>query len=190
MPSGDKPTQGEASRRCEATRGLCTSLAGLDGHEMSINKKIRYVLGLFTRIGDLERALEELGSDPVAAGRLKVIAPTTACDGIGVEWQKSGRSHGFETWIAAERKGRCTLQLLSPQSDRTVDEAESRLLAGFHTWALARHAQQLERHLRTGGGILVVRSDTEAEERAACATLLRYATAGVQTHEVNQDKLN
>ena len=49
-------------------------------------------------------------------------------------------------------------------------------------------AQQLDRHLRAGGGIAVVRVKTDAEERVAYAILLRHATAGVQTHEVRSSQ--
>lgn len=55
---------------------------------------------------------------------------------------------------------------------------------GFHHWALRRHARQLYALLEQGGALVLVEANTEAEERAACMALLRYASLGVQTHEI------
>ena len=57
-------------------------------------------------------------------------------------------------------------------------------LLGFHHWALRRHARQLHRCLEQRGALLLVEPGTEAQERAACTALLRYASGGVQTHEI------
>jgi len=40
--------------------------------------------------------------------------------------------------------------------------------------------------LREGGALLLVESDNDAEERAACKAILRHASGGVQTHEITR----
>ncbi|MCL4768434.1 MAG: hypothetical protein KJZ80_19635 [Hyphomicrobiaceae bacterium] len=154
----------------------------------SDDRKVRYALGLFTRVGDLERALQELGAARLPLAQVKVIAPPQGADGARGVWSSSGAALGFDTWIAAEAGGGGPWQFISADPDRAADGSGARaeVLPGFHIWALERHARQLDRHLRSGGGIVVVQFKSEAEERTACTTLLRHATAGVQTHEIGR----
>jgi hypothetical protein len=70
-----------------------------------------------------------------------------------------------------------------PEPDHAAEQ-DARALLGLHHWALRRQAQQLDRHLRAGGALLLIEPHTDAEEWEACTALLRHASGGVQTHEI------
>jgi len=56
---------------------------------------------------------------------------------------------------------------------------------GLTDRVLLRQAQCLQDHLRGGGDVLVVRVESDAQQRAVCTALLEHATKGVQTHEIS-----
>lgn len=154
----------------------------------SPHSKVRFALGLFTRVGDLERALQELGAAKLPPGQVKVIVPPEGTDGARIG---SKAAHGFSTWIACAADGRRLMRFIPADPARDPGGADGsaaadEVLPGFDAPAMERHAQQLDRHLGSGGSIVVVQFKTDAEERAACTTLLRHATAGVQTHEIGR----
>ena len=150
--------------------------------------KIRYALGLFAHVGDLERAIRDLLAAGLPLAQLKVIAPPKAA-GPDAGWGERMAALGASTWIVSEATGPCPWNFAPagnelPSGGHTSGTRYD-VIPNFHIWALERHALQLDRHLRSGGGIAVVQVLTDEEERAAYATLLRYATAGVQTHEIS-----
>ena len=90
-------------------------------------------------------------------------------------------------WCAGQSMGPSPWRPPTPNRARsasTAAEQDARALLGLHHWALRRQAQQLHRHLREGGALLLVEPGDDAEERAACKALLRHASGGVQTHEI------
>lgn len=152
---------------------------------VSSTPKIRYVLGLFRSPRDLDCALAALGEGDVPSRQMHVIVPGDG-NGLTSPWKLNGISRTFDTWIATESGGAPSWQLVAADAQRVSTQSEDGLMADFHSWGLDRYARQLDRHLRAGGGILVVQSRTDAEERLACTTLLRHADAGVQMHEISR----
>lgn len=152
------------------------------------NEKVRYALGLFARVDDLEKAILEIKAAELPLTQVKVIAPPVAPGSVS-PWGERMATLGADTWIVSESSGPCPWDFApAPQERAHPAGTKHDVMPNFHIWALERHAQQLDRHLRAGGGIAVVQVKTDAEERAAYATLLRYATAGVQTHEVRNNQ--
>lgn len=155
-----------------------------DNQKNQDHEKIRYALGLFARIDDLEKAILAIKAAELPLIQVKVIAPPVP-PGTVSEWGQRIAPLGVETWIVSEASGPCPWDM-APVSPKPTHPPRTKrdVMPNFHIWALERHAQQLDRHLRAGGGIAVVQVKTDAEERVAYAILLRHATAGVQTHEV------
>lgn len=157
----------------------------------SLGEKVRFALGLFVLVRDLEHAVQELEGSGLPLRQVKVIAPPEE-SGSESSWSACGPALDVDTWIVSEAsEGSCPWTFTPVHRARGPAEmpaaaAKREVMPDFHIWALERHAQQLDRHLRHGGGIAVVQVMTEDEERAAYATLLRYAKAGVQTHEVSR----
>jgi hypothetical protein len=152
---------------------------------VSTTPKIRYVIGLFSSPRDLECALAALCEADVPSPQIHVIVPGDE-NGQTAPWKLNGVSGTFDTWIATESGGAPSWQLVAVDAQRAATQSEDGPMADFHSWGLDRYARQLDRHLRTGGGILIVQSKTDAEERMACTTLLRHADAGVQMHEISR----
>lgn len=152
------------------------------------NEKIRYALGLFACVDELEKAILHIRATDLPLPQVKVIAPPVAPGSVSA-WGDRMATLGVDTWIVAEASGPCPWDFAPAPQERAHPTGTKRdVMPNFHVWALERHAQQLDRHLRAGGGIAVVQVKNDAEERAAYATLLRYATAGVQTHEVRSEQ--
>ncbi len=159
-----------------------------DNQKNQDHEKIRYALGLFARIDDLEKAILAIKAAELPLDQVKVIAPPVP-PGTVSQWGERMAHLGAETWIVSEASGPCPWDMAPVSQPRMQPTRTKRdVMPNFHIWALERHAQQLDRHLRAGGGIAVVRVKTDAEERVAYAILLRHATAGVQTHEVRSSQ--
>jgi hypothetical protein len=86
---------------------------------------------------------------------------------------------GADHWTVADAR---------PQAASAIAEYDARTLLESQHWALRRQAQQVRRHLQEGGALVLVEPDDDAEERAACTALLRYASGGVQTHEITRSQ--
>lgn len=152
----------------------------------SLGEKVQFALGLFVRVRDLERAVIELEAAGLPLHQVKVVAPPEKPD-LDYSWSSCASGLGLDTWIVSEASGPCPWNFDMVHRACTSEATAKRdVMPDFHLWALERHARQLDQHLRSGGGIAVVQVKTEAEERAAYSTLLRHATAGVQTHEVSR----
>lgn len=154
------------------------------------NEKVRYAFGLFGRVEDLERAVAELLGEGVPRSHMKVIVPADDPAAFSREWSRRSDGTRPETWKASEAGGarRWVFAPADSQNGGMDGERERILLADFHSWALERHARQLDLHLRGGGGLLVVLLVDDGEERVACGALLRHASAGIQTHEVGRPR--
>ena len=154
--------------------------------------KVCYALGLFVRVSDLEGAVKEFGAAGLPLDQVKLIAPPEQSGSDRHAWSDCGLTLGVDTWVvSAAASGACPWNFAAVRLERTPAEGMSGtskrdVMPDFHIWALERHAQQLDRHLRGGGAIAVVEVKTDSEERAAYSTLLRHATAGVQTHEISR----
>jgi hypothetical protein len=155
---------------------------------MASTDKVRLAVGLFGTAKGLASALAELGAQGLAPARMNVVAQADAFEGALAGWWESGEARGFASWIACRPVGGAVPWEIAPAgpdgaAPRTAT-GDAHALLGLHHWALRRHARQLHRCLEQGGALLLVEPDTEAEERAACTALLRYASGGVQTHEI------
>lgn len=154
--------------------------------------KARYALGLFVSADYLERALNELCELGLPLAQIRVITPPLS-SGANQLWGERLAAVGAETWVVSESgehgpdsHGHCPWHFAPAHPSGSGSLTKHDVMPDFHIWALERHAQQLDRHLRKGGAIAIVEVKTDGEERAAYSALLRYATAGVQTHEVSR----
>jgi len=146
------------------------------------------VVGLFATAAELTAGLAELGAAQLRRGRIRLITPLQALGGALQAWPASGDGHGFGSWIACRPAPGPFPWALGPAGGAgaadAVGVADVRTLLEIHDWARRRQAEQLDRHLRAGGALVLVEPETDAEERAACTALLRHASGGVQTHEI------
>ena len=154
--------------------------------------KARYALGLFVSADRLERALTELRETGLPLAQIRVIMPPLS-SGANPPWAERAAAFGAETWVASESANRCAesgkhcpWDFTPVHLSRRNNATKRDVMPDFHIWALERHAQQLDHHLRKGGAIAIVEVRNDGEERAAYSVLLRHATAGVQTHEVSR----
>jgi hypothetical protein len=155
---------------------------------MANTTKVRLAVGLFGTAKDLASAIAELNAQGLAPTRISVIARADAFDGALVAWRESRKARAFANWIVCRSAGGAVPWTIAPAGpDEAAPGAavnDARALLGLHHWALQRHARLLHRCLEEGGALLLVEPGTEVEERAVCTVLLRYASGGVQTHEI------
>ncbi len=155
---------------------------------MASTKKARLVVGLFGTAGELVSGLVELGAQGLKPTQINLVAQADALQ--GAVRAESQEARGFASWIVCRPIDAVFPWAMaaagSAHAASTTAERDARALLGFHHWALRRQAQQLHRHLREGGVLVLVEPDTDAEERAACTALLRHASGGVQTHEITR----
>ena len=156
---------------------------------MSTVDKLRCAFGLFSRPPDLERAVAKLREAGLGLRQIKVILPPRPAASES-PWAEIVPAVGVDTWIASEAsEGSCpwdfTPLYLAPSESKSSPTKRD-VIPGFHIWAVERHTQQLDHHLRSGGAIVVVQINGDAEERATYSILLRFASAGVQTHEIGR----
>jgi hypothetical protein len=155
---------------------------------MASTSKVRLAVGLLGTAKELAAALADLGIQGLAPARINVIAQADAFDGALAGWWQSGKTGTIANWIVCRSIGGAVPWAVAPAGpDQTAPSTavnDARALLGFQHWALRRQAQQLHRCLEEGGALLLIEAETEAEERAACTALLRYASGGVQTHEM------
>jgi hypothetical protein len=159
---------------------------------MAGTSKVRLAVGLFGTAKELASALAELSAQGLAPARINVIARVDALEGALAGWWERAEAPAFANWIVCRSVGGVVAWAIAPAGpDETAPSTavnDARALLGFHHWALRRHARQLNRCLEQGGALLLVEPDGEAEERPACAALLRYASGGVQTHEIARSR--
>jgi hypothetical protein len=150
-------------------------------------RKVRLVVGLFATAAELTAGLSELAAAKLRRGRIRLITPVSALGGALDAWPANGDGRGFGAWIVCRPAQGPFPWALGPADGIAADALaveDVRTLLESHGWALRRQAEQLDRHLRGGGALVLVEPDTDAEERAACTALLRHASGGVQTHEI------
>ena len=163
---------------------------------MVTSAKIRYAIGLLGDAERLRRALEELARTGIPSSQLKVLVPEHVLGAALAARGADLRLPSFETWTVCRPStaGACPWRFelvgdgaaiqAAGAADAGGEACGTEALHGFHRWALQRHAQQLDTHLRAGGAIVLVRLLEDEEEQTVCRTLLRHASGGVQTHEV------
>jgi len=154
---------------------------------MAANSKIKYAIGLFSEPGKVHEALAELAPHHWPIQHVRVIAAEGALERMLELWRKTSGEHVVCEWVVCRPEGAGSEWLFIPLEPSSALGKDAHLdpLPGFGLWAPKRQAYQLETHLRSGGSLLVIRSQTTREEQAAWGTLLRHATGGVQTHEVS-----
>ena len=148
--------------------------------------KVRLVVGLFGTAKELVSALAELSAQGVKSSQLKLVAQSDALRESLAAWAEKGEARGFESWLVYRREDGTVPWAISATEPGASTAAGNgaRALLGFHHWPLRRQAEQLHRHLREGGALLLIETQSDAEERAACTALLRHASGGIQTHEI------
>jgi hypothetical protein len=149
-------------------------------------RKVRLVVGLLGAIGELTAALAELAARQLKPGQIRLMTPAQA-PGAADGWRATGAAQGPGAWIVCrlvDGPFHWSLSLTEPAPADPAVLRDARTLLELHQWALRRQAEQLDRHLRGGGALLLVEPETDAEERAACTALLKHASGGVQTHEI------
>ncbi|HEY7550592.1 MAG TPA: hypothetical protein VH913_13890 [Hyphomicrobiaceae bacterium] len=155
---------------------------------MAGTSKVRLAVGLFGTAKELTSALAELSALGVAPARINVVAQADAFGGAFAGCWQSGEARAFANWIVCRSVGGAVPWAIAPAGpDETTSSTavnDARALLGMHHWALRRHARLLHRCLEQGGALLLVEPESEAEERAVCTALLRYASGGIQTHEI------
>jgi hypothetical protein len=153
---------------------------------MAGTSKVRLAVGLFGTAKELASALAALSAQGVAPARINVVAQADAFGGTLVGSCREVRA--LANWIVCRSvSGAVRWVIASAGPDEaTANTAvnDARALLGMHHSALQRHARLLHRCLEQGCALLLVEPDSEAEERAVCMTLLRYASGGIQTHEI------
>jgi len=154
---------------------------------MAANSKIKYAIGLFSEPGKVHEALAELAPHHWPIQHVRVIAAEGALERMLERWRKTSGERVVCEWVVCRPEGAGSEWSFIPLEPSSALGKDAHLdpLPGFGLWAPKRQAYQLETHLRSGGSLLVIRSQTTREEQAAWGTLLRHATGGVQTHEVS-----
>lgn len=155
-------------------------------------RKVRLVVGLLGHAEALARALADLGARHLRPAQIRIIAQDEALDGALARWPAEGEARAFAAWVVCRpAEGPVPWALSGTGSDLDATaEQDAYALLGLHHWALRRQAQQLDRHLRAGGALLLIEPLTDAEEWEACTALLRHASGGVQTHEIARLETN
>jgi hypothetical protein len=155
---------------------------------MASTRKARLVVGLFGTAQEFALGLAELGANGLVPAQISLIAQADAFEGTLARWWEAGGPRAFASWTVCRPVGGAVSWAIAPAgpgeaaSSTAINDAQAVL--GFDHWALRRHARQLHALLEQGGAVVLVEADTETEERAACMALLRYASLGVQTHEI------
>jgi hypothetical protein len=145
------------------------------------------VVGLLGSAGELTAALAGLAASQLKLGQIRLITPAQAPGNASDGWGTTGEAGALGAWIVCQLVDGPFHWSLSVAESAPADATvllDARALLELHQWALRRQAEQLDRHLRGGGALLLVEPETDAEERAACTALLRHASGGVQTHEI------
>lgn len=177
-------------------------------------RRLMFAIGLFDSAAALQSALRDLANHGFGADRVKLMtsahAPALApmLDDVPSNWAETpGRTAGLhliETEAGTDPT-ECIRRILHnalPRAAVIADaSSESLPLAAssprapldrdddwpdttFATSGLERQAGELQRHLVSGGGILIVRLDDTGEQQAVCSMLLHYASRGVQSHQL------
>jgi hypothetical protein len=191
---GSKRERANFGRRFSERRGVGSAPLTEGARQPSMSdvttrraRKVRLVVGLFATASELTAGLSELATAQLKRGRIRLITPVHALGGALDAWPASGDGRGFAAWIVCRPAQGPFPWALGPADGGAADAVaveDVRTLLESHDWALRRQAEQLDRHLRGGGALVLVEPDTDAEERASCTALLRHASGGVQTHEI------
>jgi len=159
--------------------------------------KVRLVVGLFATAEELASGLVELRARGLEPAQINLVAQDHALRGSlggSLGGAQSEAERGFASWIVCRPVDGSGHWMLA--AARRADghgapataEQDARALLDLHLRPLQRQAQQVRRHLQEGGALLLVEPGDDAEERAACTALLRYASGGVQTHEITRPR--
>jgi hypothetical protein len=158
---------------------------------MAKKGKVRLVVGLCGSAKELASGLVELRARGLQPAQINLIAQAEALQGSLGGRLPGEAERGFAGWIVCQPvdgAASWTAAAAPGQGASATAEDDARALLGLHHWALRRQAQQMHRHLRDGGALLLVEPDDDAQERAACTALLRHASGGVQTHEITRSQ--
>jgi len=180
----------QSARPPQVTLWPETPIGPVSAVTLASTSKIRLVVGLITTPEEFARALEDLGARHLGSAQVRVIGQANALGGALGRWLEKPDAGGFSTWVVCQPAEGQFPWAFHPAGPAPLPAAEqdARALLELHQWALRRQAQQLDRHLRAGGALLLVEPHTDAEEWQASTALLRHASGGVQTHEITRLK--
>jgi hypothetical protein len=165
---------------------------------MARRGKARLVVGLVGTAEALGSGLVELRARGLKSAQISLIARDEALL-AALESTLGGASQteaerGYASSIVCrpvDGADRWTVAAARPadgQAASATAEEDARALLALDVRPLQRQAQQVRRHLEAGGALVLVEPGDDAEERAACTALLRYASGGVQTHEITRSQ--
>lgn len=176
----------QSLRSPQASLWAETAIGPVSAVTIAGTSKVRLVVGLIGTPGELALALAELGARHLRSAQIRIVGQADALGGALGRWPGTADARGFGTWVVCQPAvGPLPWAMHSAGPDPLpAAEQDARALLGLHQWALRRQAQQLDRHLRGGGALLLVEPRTDAEEWEASTSLLRHASGGVQTHEI------
>ena len=163
-----------------------TAIGPVGAVTIASTSKVRLVVGLLSTPEEFARALDDLGARHLGSAQMRVIAQADALGGALGRWPGRADAQSFGTWVVCQPAEGSLPWAFHSAGPKPLPAAEqdARALLGLHHWALRRQAQQLDRHLRAGGALLLIEPHTDAEEWEASTALLRHASGGVQTHEI------
>src|SRR5690606_14622622 len=120
-----------ASEQCCSRSG--SREAGMsDSNENDKSEKIRYALGLFARVDDLEKAIQEIKAAELPLAQIKVIAPPVAT-GTSSPWGERMATLGADTWIVSEASGPCPWDFVPAPQERAHPAGTKRdVMPNFH----------------------------------------------------------
>lgn len=158
----------------------------------------RLAIGLFSETGPLANALAALLALGVAAGNLCLVGRTETVKAALCD--KGGNEAAADLRRLVEH----TKERLSPLGELTCAAGSggfpAHLCAACFSmsaargsglgWLSAPQSKRLQDHLDNNGLVLIVSSETPAEQDASSRILLRHSKHGVQTHDFTLRETN
>lgn len=151
---------------------------------MAPARRLNLAIGLFDQALSTELALHEFRLRNMELARCRFVvsreSPTFGEEALAQ----------FSTQVSIERitLGGLTVEqawseIVIPREAAPLPSAQDRAVSDMTASVLARQNRRLIQHLETGGGVLVVGLDDQAEQQVVAGLLLRLAR-GVLTHQV------
>lgn len=152
-------------------------------------ERLRLAIGIFAQPKILVAAMSSLADQGVPACRIEVLANEQILGQV-TSAASSGTTAGSMSRLVAKRPGGAA----QPWIFQSIADAAARCgeavgvcsppAADLYHRLVKRQAEQIDRALRTGGGVLLVEVSDDRQQQEVCSTLLRHAATGVQTHDI------
>ncbi len=164
----------------------------IDTHQLVRPARLTVAIGLFDSALTIRSAVRDLANHGFGGDRVFLVSrPAASGGGVSSNSEDFSAIDGVRR-IAAQGGRDAVSQLhelvrqtASGQGGRTGSiPLHGDFGAHYPGLGLERQAATLMQHLTGGDAVLIVRTESADEERAACSMLLHYAGRGVQTHQV------